>query len=276
MGWACHAVTLFVCAVVSPGASAQLYSQDFEADSSASWTVNLGPSDSAADFLFDYSTVGVPPAPSGAGTRGLKLQANLFNGVFGGFSVSPTGLNVSGDYVLSFDWWANFNGPFPGGGSGSTNLSTFGIGTEGAQAQWQGGVTDCLWFAATGDGGSAFDYRVYSTAAPTGYLPSSGVYFAPTNNSSDPYFAGFGGVAAPASQAALFPQQAGLTSVGSAGMQWHTVEIVKSGEVVTWSIDGLPVASIDLFIYAADLFGGNIFFGHADTNATSSTDLDAP
>jgi hypothetical protein len=253
-----------------PVLAASLYTQNFEVDPTASWTVNTGPSDSSADFFFDYSTVGIPVAPSGSGTHGLKLQANLFNGIFSGFSVSPNGQNFTGDYKVTFDWWANFNGPFPGGGSGSTNLSTFGIGTAGASAQWPGGVQDSVWFAATGDGGSSSDWRAYSTAAPTSYISGSPVYSALTTNHSDLYYASFGGKEAPAAQLALYPQQTGTTAAGTAGMAWHQVGIDKSGGFVTWTVDGLQIAQIDL--NTVTLKGGNIFFGHSDTNATSSTD----
>ena len=264
---ACAAAVLTV-----PGVSlgALLYSEGFEVDPTAAWTVNAGPSDHAGNFFFDYSTVGIPSAPSAPGTRGMKLQANLSNGIFSGFSVSPTGQSFTGDYTLAFDWWANFNGPFPFGGSGSTNLSTFGIGTSGTVAQWPGGIQDSVWFAATGDGGSAADWRAYSTAAPTSYPNGSPVYAAATRNSSDPYYAGLGNVAAPAAQLVLYPQQTGSTAVGTAGMAWHEVVIEKSGTTVTWLVDGLLIATIDLNTVMLD--GDNIFFGHSDINATSSTD----
>jgi hypothetical protein len=254
-------------ALAGPG----LYSQDFEVDSTASWTLNGGPADDSADFFFDYSTqAGIPAAPSGPGTRGMKLQANLQAGIFGGMSVSPNGLNLAGDYVLDFDWWANFNGPFPAGGSGSTNLSTFGIGTSGTEVQWPGGVQNSVWFAATGDGNSTSDWRAYSSAAPTSYPDGSPVYPFTTRNSSNAYFASFGANAAPAAQLALFPQQTGLTGVGSAGMEWHRVRITKSGTTAVWEVDGTLMATIDLT--TVTMAGGNILFGHSDTNATSSTD----
>lgn len=255
----------------TPVFAASLYTQDFEVDSTASWTLNNGPSDAAADFFFDYSTVGIPMAPNGTGTRGMKLQANLSNGIFSGMSVSPIGQNFSGDYTVLFDWWANFNGPFPGGGSGSTNLSTYGIGTSGTIAQWPGGTQDSVWFAGTGDGGSSADWRAYSTAAPTSYGNGDPVYPFATRNNTDPWFAGFGNVPAPAAQLVLFPQQTGNTNVGSGGMAWHEVEIAKAGDTVTWKVDGLLMATIDLT--TVTLGGGNIFFGHSDINATSSTDV---
>lgn len=251
-------------------AYAGLYSNNFELDTTANWTLNNGPSDAAANYFFDYSTVGIPAAPSGAGTHGMKLQANLTNGIFSGMSVSPTGLSVTGDYAVTFDWWANFNGPFPVGGSGSTNLSTFGIGTTGASVQWPGGAQHSVWFAATGDGNSASDWRAYSSAAGAGYPSGNAVYAAPSTNSSHAYYAGFGSVSAPAAQLGLFPQQTGITGVGSAGMEWHQVEIEKLGNSITWKVDGLLIATIDAT--TVTMAGDNIFFGHSDTNATSSTD----
>ncbi|MBP7747815.1 MAG: PEP-CTERM sorting domain-containing protein [Phycisphaerae bacterium] len=266
--WCALALGVLLVAVPAYGS---LYMQDFEVDSTGSWTLNNGPSDAAADFFFDYSTVGIPVAPNGTGTRGLKLQANLENGIFSGMSVSPTGQSFAGDYVVEFDWWANFNGPFPGGGSGSTNLSTFGVGTAGVTPQWPGGVQDSVWFAGTGDGGSSADWRAYSTAATTGYPDGSPVYPYTTRNNTNPYFAGFGSNTAPAAQLALFPQQTGVTAVGSAGMEWHFVQITKAGTTLTWHVDGLLMATIDL--NTVTLGGGNIFFGHSDINATSSTDV---
>jgi hypothetical protein len=257
---------------------AGLYMEDFEVDPTANWTVNKGPAttDEAHDLFFDYSTVGIPAAPSGPGTRGMKLQANQSSGVFGGLSVSPTGKSFAGDYRVLFDWWANFNGSFPVGGSGSTQLSTFGIGTSGTVAQWPGGTQDSIWFGATGDGNSASDWRAYSPTAPTRYVDSApGIYAAGTQagstNASDPYYASFGTNTAPAAQLALFPQQSGTTLVGSSAMEWHQVAIAKSGGNVSWTVDGTLIATVPV---ADDtvLTGDNIFFGHSDTNATSSTD----
>ena len=263
-----------LAAPVAPVAAA--FAENFEVDPTAFWTVNGGPSDEAANFFFDYSTVGIPLAPNSttAGTRGLKLQANLSGNLFSGFSVSPTGESFTGDYIFTFDWWANFNGPFPAGGSGSGNLSTFGIGTAGNVTQWPGGAQDSVWFGAVADGNSSSDWRAYSTDEPLSYPDGSPVYAAGAEagnrNHLHPYYADFGGVMAPAAQLALFPQQTGATLVGSAGMEWHAVEIRKHGTTATWTVDGLPIITIDLT--TVTLGGGNFFFGHSDMNATSSAD----
>jgi hypothetical protein len=253
-----------------------IYREDFEVDPTASWTLNGGPSDEAASFFFDYTTLaGIPQAPNsrGTGTHGMKLQANLTSGIFGGMSVSPTGKSFTGDYTLAFDWWANFNGPFPAGGSGSTNLSTYGILTNGTTAQWPGNANG-VYFGGTADGGSGTDWRAYSPAAQTSYASGNPVYAALTLNNTDAYYASFGGETAPAAQLGLFPNQTGTTQVGSGGMAWHEVTVAKNGAVVTWRIDGVLMATIDTS--AMTLGGSNILFGHSDINATNSTDPNAP
>lgn len=169
-------------------------------------------------------------------------------------------------------WW-NFNGPLPGGGSGSTQISGAGIGTAGTTPQWPGGTQDSVWFAGTGDGGSSADYRAYSMAAPTSYPNGSPVYAAPTRNNSDPYYAGFGGLSVPAAQLALYSQQTGTSSVGSLAFAWHDVSIRKVGDNITWSIDGLLIATVDAS--TVSLGGGNILLMQSDINASSSSDPNA-
>jgi len=259
--------------VIEPSAACVVsWSEDFDSDATASWTINDGPSDEAADFFFDYSSVGIPPAPNSKGTtRGMKLQANL-NSNFSpvsGFSVSPTGQAFTGDYKLVFDLWANFNGPFPAGGNGSTNLSTFGMLTNGTVANYPG-VANGVWFGATGDGGSTADWRAYSPLAAASYQDGNPVYAATTRNNSNAYYSSLGAHAAPAAQTLLYPQQTGTTAAGSAGMNWYQVEITKAGNFVTFEFDGLLIATVN--ITGMTLGGNNILFGHSDINAASSTD----
>ncbi|MCA9260332.1 MAG: hypothetical protein KDA61_14070 [Planctomycetales bacterium] len=81
----------------------ELYSENFDVDNTANWTINdSGTTDTLADFYYDYSAIGVPAAPGGVSTTGLKMTANNSVAAFGGFSVSPTGLNLTGDYRVEF------------------------------------------------------------------------------------------------------------------------------------------------------------------------------
>ncbi len=254
-----------------------LYSENFDADHTANWTANSSPGNHAANFWFDYSTIGIPSAPnSGSTTVGLKLEANYTGGVFGGVSVSPTGQSFAGSYRVTFDLWQNFNGPAPAGGSGSTQVTGAGIGTAGATAQWAGGVQDSIHFGQTGDGGSGVDYRAYSSAAGTGYLPASGVFAAGSvaspdiRNDSTAYYASLGSHTPPAAQTGLFAQQTGTTAAGAPAFAWHSGVIEKNGNSVSYSLDGLLIATVDASTLT--LGGENILFNQYDINPASSAD----
>lgn len=257
------------------GHAAPLFSENFDVNNSANWTVNdPGLSDITNDFFYDYSAIGVPSAPNGTGTRGLKMTANNTGGVFSGYSVSPNGQNFTGEYRVEFDLWQNYVGPLGIGGSGSTQLSVFGFGSAGNVAAWPGAaIKESVFFGATLDGGSASDYRAYSSAAPTSYASGNAVYQAPggaINDNNAYYTAAFPANSAPAAQLGLFPGQTGSTDAGEISFKWRRVLIDVSGGVATWSVDGLAIARIVLS--TVTLGGGNILFGHSDTNAGSSTD----
>ena len=260
-------------ALTNASFSAPLYTEKFNVDNSANWTVNdPALSDIIADFSYDYSAIGVPAAPGSSLTRGLKMTANNTGGVFSGFSVSPTGQSFSGNYRVMFDMWQNYAGPVGVGGSGTTQLSTYGIGTSGTTAFWPGAaVKESVAFGTTLDGGSANDVRAYSSAAPTSY-PSGNAVYAPatSNNNSNVYYAGYTPQSAPAAQVLLFPGQTGATDPGETSFKWRKVVIDVSGGFATWTIDGLQLAQVDLS--TVTLGGGNIFLGHSDTNAGSSAD----
>jgi len=265
---------------------ASVFFDDFDTDTSAAWVVNKATGANANNagnrtyFAFDYGAVGIPSAPRSAGgtTLGLKLQANVTGGIFTGLSVSPAGQSFTGDYILKFDLWQNYNGPLNGGGSGSTQVSGGGIGTAGTTAQWAGGAWDSIFFGATGDGGSSVDYRIYPAANVA--LAASGMYAAGTDtspdarNNSHAYYAGFGGASAPAVQLTSFAQQTGVTAVGAQGFAWRDVQITKIGDTVTYDIDGVRIGTVD--ISAITLGGENILLTYFDINASSSADPLAP
>ena len=95
--------------------------------SSAAWSIASGP-DSSATFGYDYSADGIPAAPNGTGTVGLKMEANLTNGVADEIAAVHA-LGFSGtQYRVTFDMWGNFSiadgssTEFFGGGVGSARF----------------------------------------------------------------------------------------------------------------------------------------------------------
>src|SRR5207249_9050534 len=134
---------------------------------------------------------------------------------------------------------------------------------------WIGGFTASgaqgLGFGTTLDGGSASDYRAYSSAAISGYPSGSPVYQAPGGavNNSNAYYAFYTPQPAPAAQLALYPGQTGTTDPGETSFIWRRVVIDVADGFAYWSIDGLALAKVDLS--TVTLGGGDIFFGHDDT-----------
>ena len=247
-----------------------LFSDNFDANTAASYTVNQD-LDTQALFNYDYSADGIPSAPNSTGgsTLGVRFRANYgdTNPVAAAINISPTGAIFAGDYTLRYDVWLNANGPFPGGGAGSTEFTTAGVGNSGLAVQKSSGTANGAWFAADNEGGSGIDYRAYRGTALEG--GTSTAYAAPDtgggnkrNATNSYYHTAFpGGQTAPASQQAAFPaQQTGALKAGTLGFQWREVAVSKVGTTVTWTIDGLTIATLT----SATFGGSNIFVGHWD------------
>jgi PEP-CTERM motif len=308
------ALLVAVAAVAIPlstVSAATLFNETFDTDHSADWTFASSISgDTAnnnsggeANAFFDYSTVGIPSAPgSGGTTRGMKMESNVpGTAVFSGMSMSHNTFAIpSGDFNMTFNAWQNANGPFPAGGSGSTQMTFGGFGGAPGVVQFPGGTTqNSIYFGGTGEGGSGVDYRAYlgnggftgtppvQTVAAGSTMPdtqknpdgtpvyAAGAVAGSTNN-SNAYYASLGSNTAPAAQTALFPQQTGATALGTLGMTWRNWQIQRIGTKTTWSVDGKLIATVDSTMNPGFSYSGSdIFFGQFDINATSSTDTNA-
>lgn len=228
-----------------------LFSDDFDAgNSAANWTLFSHAGDYSADFAFDYSTRGIPPAPNSAGgsTIGLQFTVNNNDDVPAQDAVSayPTGMSFSGAFKLKFDMWLNYNGG-PGGGSGSTEFSTAGINHAGTQVNWAyNSGSDGLWFAVSGEGGDSDDYRAYRGA--TLLSVSAGGYAAGSRNNTAPFYQ------------TLFPSPTYETQ-GAPGKHWVEVEISQRAGVIEWRLNEMLIAiRLDTSVTA-----GNLMLGYMDT-----------
>lgn len=301
------AAGLLSVAMASAASAATLYSANFDgAGDISSWNVNKAPTASAANqgaiTGFDYSAFGIPPAPGGSGTLGLRLRANVPGGdaapvttrpagTTSGLSVSPTGQNFGSVYSATFYAWSNFNGSPNAQGladnansEGGTNNVMFAVGTSGTVPMVVGNTTlvtngamDGVGFATSGDGGIANDYRIYpasGTIVPTG----DARYAATATASSNAYYVNiFGPQSAPAVQLALSTAeyggdasntQAGSTQAGAFGFKWRKVVIGQDGTNAYWFIDDALIAKQPLA--SLTLGGNNIALGQSDVN-TSTT-----
>ncbi len=251
----------------SPTPCGIAFSDNFDTDTSASWNINATDlADVEYTFGFDYSAGGllIPPAPNSPGTTlGLRLAANVAApNSAEAITLSPIGQSFGGDYVLRFDMWMNAHGPFPGGGTGSTEFLTAGVGYDNTTPNRAFGIGSGGWFACSAEGGSGSDYHAYKDSVLEGF-PS---FFAGTRNASGIYYSGLGGIDVGAlGQNAAFPAtQTGILQTGAAGFDWHEISIYRSGNIVRWVIDDLPIAEIDASVGATFPLAGNISIGYSD------------
>jgi hypothetical protein len=75
---------------------------------------------------------------------------------------------------------------------------------------------------------------------------------------------------APPLQQMNYPAQTGALKPGTVGFAWRDVAIMKLGSDVTWSIDGLTIATVSNFTSGGD----NIFIGYWDVFASVSDNPD--
>jgi GH25 family lysozyme M1 (1,4-beta-N-acetylmuramidase) len=258
------ATTSSVALLTMNGLFTPVFSDNFDTNSAANWTLSQSTNNNTrATFAYDYSGYGIPSAPNSTGgtTRGVKFEANYTGAGVAALNISPIGQSFSGNYRLHYDMWINANGPFPAGGTGSTQLQTAGLGTTGNKVEWNSGAPDGVFFAIDGEGqatDTSPDIRAYIGA--TLQNTNSGVYVGGTNTSirrcSDPYYSNVfpGGQTAPAAQG-----QSGALDVGTVGFAWRDVVINKTGNVIEWFIDGLKICSV-----TNTLTSSNIFVGYWD------------
>lgn len=281
------------CLLPSIGTQAQtLFSDNFDLETPSStspfYTIATSPN-TRITFGYDYGTaysgnlgMGIAPNTVGGTTKGLKMEANINSAAtaIGSLAISPS-QTFAGNYSIKFDLWLNSIGPFPGGGTGSTEHFSAGVGYNGVTLQNSASGSG-VWFGADSEGGFAAttssypDYfaRVGTTLQGT----NSSIYAAESvdagnsRDNRDAYYAGlFPGTTPPSSQTSIVAAQTGTTENGTLAFNWHEVEITRNGNTVTWTIDDHPIATVtDPAATATD----RIYVGYIDpTSSLGNTNV---
>jgi hypothetical protein len=291
------------CAVVSAAAlvttaavpqlsrAAVVFSDNFNTGASSANYVPVT-SDATSSFptyAYDYSAMGIPSAPNSGGggsTIGLRLDAN-FSAPNAAEAITLHTVNsFSGDYVVKFDAWLNVNGPFPDGGSGSTNYLGAGVGGNGTTNNFVANTGSGGWTAVNGENGSGIDYRLYKDAALQGVATNQYAAGTATNarNGLNGYYDSLGGI-----DVSNLPvqgannggpaQQNGTSFLGSFGMDWHEVQLIVDADGGTggaasmqWYIDGLRIGTLDAGANGAFTASGRVTLSYSDPT-TNASDL---
>ena len=234
-----------------------IYRADFDSttgnNAATAWTKITSSTDTSATFNFDYSTVGVPASPRGGGTtRGLRLSANdVAPASLEGITLSPNGVTLGTQpFRVVFDMWLNANGPFPLGGTGSTQYLTAGIGHDGVTNNFASapGSGSGSWLAVSNDGNTNKDYSLRDGTVERTDDATYGADLTPNynyQNNNNPYYQNvFEAVDVAGAVGSQGTNQTGQMQAGAVGFKWRQVEIVRdSAGNLTFSIDGTPIAT---------------------------------
>ena len=305
----------FICLSIlgycaSPTSAAILYSDNFNVDSSAAWTVNIAPRlrlrfqlsktpcllttiprwgfrlhrvpATRLVFGFAQNVPGTAAAP--VTTRPTQTLSGL--------SVSPTGQNFGTNYSVKFYAWSNFNGSANASGladnansQGGTNNVLMAIGTAGTVPLVVGGNTglaaspaamDGIGFATTGDGGITNDYRMYPASGTI--TPAGANYAAGSNANTALYYQGlFGTHTAPAAQLAISTAE---FNDGEFNTQAGSTQAGAFGfawhKVLLTKLNNVVYWDIDdariarIDVGAITLGGSNLALGQSDVNNTTT------
>jgi hypothetical protein len=248
--------------------AAVLFSDSF--DSGANWNVLKGTAASttplaasnttqSADFGFNYLTsYGIPAAPSGTSTTGLRLRSNLYGGVQSGVSafLTSAAYQLPSNYAISFDVYSSA----VNGGTNSTEAAAYGIaGNTQAQVSANG---NGVYFAAVRDS-TATPFRSYysnGTAGPTSG-PQTAAFLAKTVTQTGTVGTNTVGVAA-----------------GYSSQAWRTITITNDGTNIIWQSttdnagEVITLRTVALSAIAANNLATatNPFVGSYDTSTGSS------
>jgi hypothetical protein len=301
------AAAITLSTVFGATAQAQIFSDDFNTAASANnynvfSTTNApapnGSPTGTATFAFDYSALGLPPAPAVGGvgggptTVGLRVQSDEVAStdasyVIGAISVASKNLTLPSAYKLQVAVWSNYIGGTSindAAGSNGTTAPVVATAVKGStftyaltnNAASEGGFMTAAIRDPTGSGGT---YRVYVNGTNEGNTFPNGYYAAgdtaTASQYTNAYYAStFPSVSAPAIQSGAASTQTGTTPVGTFGFAWHIVTVQDDGTNTTWAIDNLLIATVPDSAYTR---GGNqIVLGDQDSNTGASSAANGP
>jgi hypothetical protein len=238
----------------------RLFEDSLDTPASAlNWTQLFGASNGVYDadvqWGFDYSAMGIPPAPgSPLTTAGLFVQVNKTNSSAGGaagLNLYPNGRSFSGNYALRFDLYLSI------GSAATTEHALAGLNHSGLLtnrvSQSANGTNstrgnDGVWIALCGDAGNNLDWAAYSSTGPTN------TPFLVTNRTP-----------ASLTQFFLSPPYRGAGGPGNADTSgtktWAEVELSQINNIVSLRVNHALIYS---FSNRFGFTSGNIMLGYND------------
>lgn len=239
------AFVIAISLLFANAANAQLFTSDL--DDATGWGV-VADDDTDYQFGFDYGPFGIPAAPSGTGTTGVAMMANITDApADGGATISlyPDGLTLSGQYRVEVDMWLNYNTS-----GGTTEAGGLSVGFT------SDSTVNGASFIGNSDGDSSRDFQLFEDGTEILYDPAVYAISSQNNNAAD-LVAAFPGQPTPDAQgeAPFDPTNVIVTAPdGSLGFAWHTLiaDVDTDAGTATFLVGDVEIGTVT----GADLTGG--------------------
>ncbi len=219
-----------------------LYTNPLDTDDSANWITRFGANNSIFDaevkWAFDYSALGIPPAPASLGSSvGVLVQVNKTNSTAAGsagINLYPASATFSGNYALRFDMFLQVGGGSTtehalAGLNHSTLFTNRATQSADANATVRGG--DGVFAGIASDASNLRDWAAYT------FLGATNAVSVLTNRAASTLTASL--PAPPYS----FAGSPGITS-NSVTKTWTEIELSQSNNVVTLKANNNHIFSV--------------------------------
>lgn len=236
------------------------FAEDFnDGNAAARWSFTETGGTNVVDFAFDYEAAGIPLLGDETDGIGLKMAVNTAApGLLSAVMAFPNGQSFEGEYVLSFDFWMNFQGT-----TGTTEHAIFGAGHTSTAIQTPaagsgsvdgtpgtGPSNNGIDYTMTPDNGASRDVRVFVDGAEL--------------------LGAAGGFADPNLQSTQHPPYSDAYSGLVPGNQWLAITIEVLADRTIFKVNGQVWAETMQVADPGNIMLGYIdFFGGSVADATS-------
>lgn len=240
-----------------------LYSDDFEADTTANWVIRSGSVNNIVDyhavFNYDYSQKSVPPPPGASTTRGLIVTANKRDDTTSaaGVNLYPLGQSFSGDYALRFKMYIEGVS-----GAGTTEHVIFGVNHSSTKTNWASRATSGTGFAANTPGNG--DGVWFNIVEDSSLFPGGSDFGAFTSVTAPPAILASRSASTLTQVFKAPPYRIAGTPASFLGLVrqvWVDVEVRQIGTEITLLINNTPVLQ---FNNPSGFNSGDIMLGYND------------
>ena len=262
--------TLTLCVAFTANvAYSQMVLHD-DMDDGTSWQIVQDP-DAEAIFGFNYAPFGIPSAPNGQGTTGLRLAANIeAPGEVASISATREGVSVTGKYSVQVDFWINYH--TDPDRVGTTEFIGAFVGFDASA----GNPLNGAGFLGDSDGDTSTDYRLYKDDVHQAI--GSGQYSIVTQNNTDFDLSdNFPGQTTPDEQGdpANFdpPNEIVIAADGTLAFGWHTllIEVDTEAGFADFTVDDLLIGAIDSTLGEPVSLQGGVALTFVDLFSSVST-----